>query len=324
MGSSRANVLVRSAATAFGLAFVVGLAGPGWAQEPGSPFLLGPEVLTKETAADLAQVWTRRFETPAEQPGEYVLSLRNGDETGEHRVASATVFLNGAEVVEAADFTVLEGDVEVPISVAGDGNELVVTARGEPESRVTVAVLVHRPPVGFVWGGVLSVPWILLTDGAAAGLDALVHLKSMAPDGAPAEVVVAFFAPDGTPVFSSEPFVLANNASIGINLEELLASASSPEDPETADDPDHPAEPFAGSFSVHWLSPAPSRVQGTITWFTAGESQAAAGNIVELVAVGPIACPECAGEAGPTEKGAGRRHDIVALTRTLRLPRPTR
>lgn len=82
---------------------------------------------------------TFHFDLLKDSTGPYVLRLANGDNQGQHRVASAHIVLNGVEVLSPNNFSqqVEFLDIAVPLT---QQNKLEVTLAGEPLGLVVITV----------------------------------------------------------------------------------------------------------------------------------------------------------------------------------------
>lgn len=147
--------------------------------------------------------------------GPLVLWVQNGDDEG-GRVASASIRVNGAEVVRPADFAndpeqIVRGFAAVP-----GANALSVVVEGAPGSRLTVVVMRpgHRP---VAVAGRLVLPYGRAEDLAIA-------LKNGARESR--EVRLFFFAPDGTPVARSEKVSIPRHGSVARPVLEWIAEGT--------------------------------------------------------------------------------------------------
>jgi hypothetical protein len=87
------------------------------------------------------RAWTTDFTLSRDSVGPFRIHILNGDRLGGHRVTSATVVLNGAEVVTAGRLT---SQVELVDAIAARSlpasNVLAVTLTGAADSYITVVV----------------------------------------------------------------------------------------------------------------------------------------------------------------------------------------
>jgi hypothetical protein len=72
-------------------------------------------------------------------PGQAALAVLNGDSSGDHRVSSAVLTLNGQVILGPSDFNQKNGQLAVNIQV-GEWNELILELRSKPGSFLTIAV----------------------------------------------------------------------------------------------------------------------------------------------------------------------------------------
>jgi hypothetical protein len=116
------------------------------ASQAGLTTLFGPEVFIRGKGAPITEV--KEFSTTGFQ-GPYILHLRNGDDYGENRVSSATVWLNGgmlfgpsdlSQQVEGYDIEVglmTENTLEVEIA-SGPGSKLKIWIEGVNVSQIVI------------------------------------------------------------------------------------------------------------------------------------------------------------------------------------------
>lgn len=117
--------------------------------------VFGPKQYTRSTMAP--HVFTDTFTHCGTQPCQIVVV--NGNSDGSNRVSSASILLNGIQVVGPADFNQRVSVIEKPVTLAAE-NELTVRLASKPGSFVTVEVQCLASPV------VLSAvaPGVSLTD----------------------------------------------------------------------------------------------------------------------------------------------------------------
>jgi PKD repeat protein len=126
-------------------------------------------IFARETGAP--QVVTDSF-TMEDVAGDFTLVVANGDmATGDDRVSSAVVTLNGVEIVGANDFNKKIGVIERPVTLLPT-NSLTVTVKGKPGTYLKVSVvgeLWNRRPIaaaGADSNTVIALPVVL--DGSAS------------------------------------------------------------------------------------------------------------------------------------------------------------
>jgi hypothetical protein len=96
----------------------------------------GPERFTRERgkpAEFVREIPTAEFEAP------FVLHVRSGDATGEHRVSSATVELDGATVLGPSDFNQQRDAWDISVSPA-EAARLSVSIASAPESFLEISI----------------------------------------------------------------------------------------------------------------------------------------------------------------------------------------
>lgn len=192
---------------AFVLILVAAL--PALAADP--PPVFGPK--SYERTAGPPDAYQDTFEVPAAGP--LVLWVQNGDDDG-GRVASASIRVNGLEVVRPADFSNDVEQVVRPIAAAAGSNTLGVTIDGAPGSSLTVVVMRpgHRP---VAVAGRLVLPYARAENLAIA-------LKNGARE--PREARVLFFAPDGTLAARSAKLAIPPHGSVEKPVLEWIAEGT--------------------------------------------------------------------------------------------------
>lgn len=101
--------------------------------------LLGPkEYLRGKGEPD---VYTNTF--PGME-GEGKLIIKNGDESGKHRISSAVILVNGQQVLGPDDFNQNIYHIEAPVSLA-ENNSISVELRSKPGSYLTVQIIQEDP-----------------------------------------------------------------------------------------------------------------------------------------------------------------------------------
>ncbi|MBI2569460.1 MAG: hypothetical protein HYV63_20805 [Candidatus Schekmanbacteria bacterium] len=307
MRSNRLSALSAAALLALGVALAsAGAASAEW------PFVYGPRHLVK--ADDSGQAFQDGFDVALKPGATYRIALHNGDQNGEQRVESAEVYLNGSEVVSKADFTSLNDKYEVEVHLREGRNQIAITTSGPAGSLVTMAIIGRERETGFLWGGLISLSWLGVGNGAGEGVDALVQLKAIALD-APTAFVISLFNKEGERVFHTKPLLLKNHASMGANIEELLKNLG--EDYDGNLDPAIEAGWADFSVEVAWISAAPARMTGSGTWLKHGEDGVALHVPFDLIGVGRIECNDC--QDDPNGRAATLRgSEILERTEPLR------
>lgn len=184
--------------------------GAAQAQSDRTP-VFGP--LTFERTTGETNTYTETFDAPT--GGDHILFLRNGD--GDvSRVASATVTLNGVDVVVESDLDEEQPGLRRLVELQAGTNQLVVTVHGQPGSFFALAIgRPGREPV-FVHGRLL-LPW-----GRNDAQRALVLALKNGSPRAPRLFRVVFFAPNGEVVAASERQALPSQGSIALPVEALI------------------------------------------------------------------------------------------------------
>lgn len=95
----------------------------------------GPKQYTR--TAGPPPTYTDTFDFCGTAPSQIVVI--NGDASGKHRISSASVFLNGKQIVRPRDFNQKIDKIVKPVVLA-DQNQLTITLASKPGSFVTVAV----------------------------------------------------------------------------------------------------------------------------------------------------------------------------------------
>lgn len=191
------------------LALVFAAALPALAADPAPVF--GPK--TYERTSGPPDTYDDAFESPAAGP--LILWVQNGDDDG-GRIASASIRVNGQEVVRPSDFS---NDVEQlvrPIAAVAGTNTLGVTIEGAPGSSLTVLVMRpgHRP---VAVAGRLILPYARAENLAIA-------LKNGARE--PREVRLLFFTPEGTLAARSAKLAIPPHGSVEKPVLEWIAEGT--------------------------------------------------------------------------------------------------
>ena len=99
--------------------------------------VFGPESFTRTSGSP--KVYSRTFAVPPDVIGPYTLSVQNGDADGGRRHSSASIILNGVEVVRSHEFKQNVFRIEKEVSLHST-NDLVVRLKGAPGGDVTVTI----------------------------------------------------------------------------------------------------------------------------------------------------------------------------------------
>jgi PKD repeat protein len=157
---------------------MVGL-GPVAADNQQQKQIFGPKTYKRTTGAP--NRFEDKFTVAGPLRASYVLRIVNGDERGGHRVSSATVTLNGADIVVPRNLSQQVGSLDLEVTLKSS-NTLKVTLASAPGSYLSIGVAEalptppqNRPPI------VNAGPDQAITLPAAATLDG-----SVTDDGLPA------------------------------------------------------------------------------------------------------------------------------------------
>ena len=153
--------------------FLIGFSS-SWARAGETVLLFGPETYTRTTSAPNS--FERSFNLPSGVGAPFTLKVVNGTSDGANRISSASIKLNGTEVVKESDFNqkVSLINKQVPL---GTENHLQVELRSKPGSFISVAIF-----------GILMMPSVQKTIGPAGGTielqGTLNHVALKVPPGA--------------------------------------------------------------------------------------------------------------------------------------------
>ncbi len=223
------------------------VAGPLLALTPPGP-VFGPETYVRtEGPPDTFQ------EAFPALPGGYWLAVLNGGEQegddsheNENRVTSATLTLNGVDVVTPSDLNKNVDLVEKQVLLR-DANQLDITIEGDPGSYITVVIAGSRHGCDMTVGR-LIMPWARVSGGPGAGPDLTISLKNGCPKE-PRHVKIVYLNEDGTIAGISAPLTLAPRASMNLNVEADPAAAAFTQ----------------GSIEIFFAGPKAGRVKGYAT-----------------------------------------------------------
>ncbi len=103
----------------------------------GSVSVFGPETFTRTTGKpDHSE---RSFRLSAGTGSPFIMKVTNGTPDGAKRVSSASIYLNGAEVIRESDFNQKTSVIEKEVSLIAD-NKLAVDLRSSPGSSVSIEI----------------------------------------------------------------------------------------------------------------------------------------------------------------------------------------
>ena len=208
----------RASAVVLGVALLIGLslAAPSWTA---ADTVFGPKSFVRTTGSP--NVFTESFVVVCKADRQFFLRVENGPD-GNVKIASATVALNGAEIVHEDDFNQQVGLIERSVGLQAL-NTLTMRLAGTPRGTARVQVVSNtgcgpeiattRPPAGAsVPEGVLQVRGTVegSPDGGVAvnGVPAAVYggefvaLLQVSPG--PTTLTAAATAPDGSTAETSE------------------------------------------------------------------------------------------------------------------------
>lgn len=177
--------------------------------------------------------------------GNFVLRVKNGDTNAdgdpEQRVSSASILLNGAEVVSPNEFNQQVDAVEKTVALNSGANTISVQINGMPGAYITVAIT--GMPMPHTHGRLLT-PWVTTGNGSVR-----FALKNGSHEFRRA-VRAVFFNPDGTVACRSPRMLLNPHGALETGLATLLNGC-----------------PFmGGSVEFFWSGHGPARVFGTVTF----------------------------------------------------------
>lgn len=116
--------------------------------------IFGPTTYTRE--AGPPQNFTAIFDRCGTAACQLIVT--NGDANGKHRISSASISLNGDEIVGPRDFNQRVEEIVRPVGT-GDHNELVVRLASKPGSFLTVEVRCDASPVDlYIQGNGVNLP----------------------------------------------------------------------------------------------------------------------------------------------------------------------
>ena len=119
--------------------------------------LYGPETFTRTTGAPNG--FERSFQIPSGVVAPFTIRVTNGTSTGENRISSASIHLNGIEVVKENDFNQQVDVIEKPIPFIKTENSLVVELRSNPGGFILVEIF-----------GILTIPTVKKVIGPDGGI----------------------------------------------------------------------------------------------------------------------------------------------------------
>ena len=104
--------------------------------------VFGPQTFERATGGPQAE---DLIFSACDPTGTFGLVVENGDPNGTHRASSATIWINGAEVLSPDRLNQRVGRVDVPIKVRGGENHIKVKLASQPGARITVRVEAATP-----------------------------------------------------------------------------------------------------------------------------------------------------------------------------------
>jgi len=107
-----------------------------------APVVFGPQTFERATGGPQAE---DLIFSACDPTGTFGLVVENGDPNGTHRASSATIWINGAEVLSPDRLNQRVGRVDVPIKVRGGENHIKVKLASQPGARITVRVEAATP-----------------------------------------------------------------------------------------------------------------------------------------------------------------------------------
>ncbi|HEX7149903.1 MAG TPA: Ig-like domain-containing protein [Thermoanaerobaculia bacterium] len=96
----------------------------------------GPKKYVRTNGAK--NVYTETIEVPAWMKAPFRLRVQNGEANGTYRVSSATVAVNGVEILTQSDFNQNAATYEKPVTLTAPKSTLVVTLASKPTSYLTM------------------------------------------------------------------------------------------------------------------------------------------------------------------------------------------
>lgn len=221
------NTQLRAALILSGL---VALGALPLAAEP----IFGPGSYERTTGE--SDTYTESFASAS--AGNFALWIQNGDDGGSG-VTSATLTLNGVDVVGASDFGDKALFVKKVTLLAGD-NDMTITLSGEPGAFLTLMILPkgERPNVTI---GRLLIPY-------ASTTDLVLDLKNGSHAGS-RSLRVVFYDAAGNHVASSNHLVLAPRASLSQSVSSFIVNGAWDE----------------GSLEIFYAGRGPGRLFGEAT-----------------------------------------------------------
>src|SRR3954451_17443627 len=130
-------------------------AGASWraavlAQNPGqagtSQSIFGPKRYVRASSGPTQ--YSDTFVLPATARAPYILNVINGDDKGKNRISSATISLNGLEIVAKNDLNQQIARLDLPVSLQSSNTLRVTVAAGNPGSYITIGVIANVGPAG--------------------------------------------------------------------------------------------------------------------------------------------------------------------------------
>jgi hypothetical protein len=212
-------------------------AGTGAAVAAGTPAVFGPVTYTRTQGPP--DTFTDSFTAPA--VGGYTLYIKNGDDNEEGdadgRVSSASLLINGEQVVGPDEFNQTVASIEKAVNLVSGTNTISATIAGQPGAYITVSIA--AVPVDITHGRLL-LSWV------GGGVPARIALKNGSHlDGRVVQAV--FFNPDGTVACRSRRLFFPPHGSTEVPVQNLLGACTA----------------FTGgSIEFYWAGHGPARVFG--------------------------------------------------------------
>ena len=125
-------------AVACAFALTLLLAARGDAQVTANTPVFGPQTYTRTTGAP--NQYTTTFTAPAWVVSPYNLHVVNGDANGNYRISSATISLNGVQILGPSDFNQNVATIDRSVTLQST-NTLQVTLASKPGSFLTINIL---------------------------------------------------------------------------------------------------------------------------------------------------------------------------------------
>jgi large repetitive protein len=109
-----------------------------WADDRENPIVFHSHTFVRTRGSPTS--YTATFKAPAWVVAPFTMHVVNGDEDGRERVSSATVSLNGTQILGASGLNQNVGTLDVAVSPAVGNNTLEVTLDGAAGSEITITI----------------------------------------------------------------------------------------------------------------------------------------------------------------------------------------